>query len=274
MRTANLTDLVLGPAAEKADCTISSTDERLVWLARQNDQGTNKLSDVPVAISYKHCWWHVEGRLVEVEEGVEDADALTWALIDAFRAKRVAMAAALLGCTAQTTLSTDAYRVFSAGNKEVSVEIRFYGSSYCYMGDSNAPIRNVAVKNLAAHLAAHLKRRIAGARRSAKRSAKRVQGRRERVSQAVQAAEEFRDELHRAGIASTKAYDLTLVSCGRKDEGSPWAYVMSYERADRLLSATFAVSQAEEVKKVVESLEAVPPLNACEGIPRPVSLPV
>lgn len=249
MKTANITDDIIKPAQDRADCTIISCGD-LEWTARQNDRYGFKLSDVLIPISYKSCEWIVDGKVVKGHPEMGTAANVGQALLVAFRERRVRLAADRLGLAVKQAKHSlnDTWYVVDPQDEEASVEVCFY-DGYCHIAGNQARVKNVSVANLVKHLS----RKMAHARHMAQQS--RFQEECDKAYKA--AASAFARQLNDLGVKSDARRSLKFVEseCFRKE--GVWTFVIEYRRADNSLRATLKSTDAQALVAKVSTLDTI-----------------
>jgi hypothetical protein len=247
MKTANITDDIIKPAQDRADCNLVSCGD-LEWTARQNDRYGFKLSDVLIPVSYKSCEWIVDGKVVKGHPEMGTAANLGQALLVAFRERRVRLAADRLGLAVKQAKHSlnDTWYVVDPQDEEASVEVCFY-DGYCHIAGNQARVKNVSVANLVKHLS----RKMAHARHMARQA--KFQEECETAYKAAAAA--FTRELHSLGVKSNDRRTLKFVPESCDHVGEVWTFVLEYRRTDDSLRATIKASDAATVQNKVAILD-------------------
>lgn len=249
MKTANITDDIIKPAQDRADCNLCPCGD-LEWTARQNDRYGFKLSDVLIPVSYKSCEWIVDGKVVKGHPEMGTAANVGEALRVAFRERRVRLAADRLGLAVKQSKHSlnDTWYVVDPQDEEASVEVCFY-DGYCHIAGNQARVKNVSVSNLVKHLS----RKMAHARHVA--SQNRFQEECDKAYKAAAAA--FARQLNDLGVKSDARRSLKFVEseCSRKD--GVWTFVIEYRRADNSLRATLKSTDAQALAAKVSTLDTI-----------------
>jgi hypothetical protein len=252
MKALNVTDDIMKPAMDRANCTIHAWDSTLppqnvpegalCWIARQGE--------LELAITYLNGVFSITGKPVEVDEHLGLSASFGNALRIAFREKLVAnVAAATANCWERYKHGHgDTYEIVHPNDKDATVEISFYDGNVRIAG-SDKPVTNLAIKNLAKHIREKMKLALGRAAQN------RFQEKCDAERKGFEAA--FKKSLRDAGVTTTDARHLRLADSGRVNEGGEWYFDVEYKRMDCQLEASFRVTTVEEAITNIKALDAV-----------------